>query len=274
MKKFLLIVSFVLLSLLPAFSAAWEIQQARHEYTQGAYSKCLNTLNTAIANSSYKDSEMYRLRGLVYMKLNSPVSAIKDFDVVIELNPSVEIYEKRAYTHLKIRDYNNALMDFCKTIDKSNKGELAVKGFKIIANDSNIPIDVRWDAYDYLSKFNQGRYGKGSAEHVIPMCKMLQLVVNLNENDKIFENKSKKELIEEARANFANRQNKSEDFDVNMGAEIALGYFEYAIGNKESGKKIVYGVINELKARDPNGDWAEFEQDAIKIFKALDTPGI
>lgn len=277
MKKFLLITSLMFLSLAPAFSAAWELQQARQEYTQGAYKKCLSTLNTAIANSTYKDPEMYRLRAKTYMKMNSPVSAIKDFDVVIDLKPTPENYNERAYANLKAQNYDNAVNDFSKTIDKTNKGKYAIKGLKIIANDNNISLDYRVAALYYLSCCYEGLYGKTSTECMISNFKIAQFIANADENDEIFKEKSKtkKEIIDEFRKKVSERTVEEDEACI-LGEEIAQGYFEYALGNKELGRKIVYGAINEMKSRKDFTlqEIQDHENTSIKIFKALDAPGI
>ena len=278
MKKILLTISLITLTLCPVFSASWEIQQARQEYAQGAYSKCLATLNAATTHGSENDVELYKLRAQAYMKLNSPISAIKDFDKAIELRPTWELYEQRGFANLKAKKYNETLEDFIKIIEVGDRSlgvtfvKEKVKNFKIIVNDNATPLAIKYQALQAIADINKAIYGNGSAEHLIPQLKIVQLIANLDENNKIFEKQSKKEFIEELRQD-SYKKNSSES-EYSMGREAAIGYFEYAVGNKELGKKIVYGVINEWKTRESDEYDKVIENDAVKIFKALDTPGI
>ena len=249
MKKLLIIIALLCLSI-PTFGASWQIQEAREYYAKGQYNQALNAITTAINSSNYEDVESYKIRADIYLKLNDKVNAIKDLTSAINNSNDKSLYLKRAYLYLSINEFEKAFYDFGSSMQKGN-GEStrsANIGYIKIAQNVKAPIYVRVQALEMISAIYA--YNNKLEEQTAAIMKMVQLIALAPENDMVFVKvieKPKSQAIVEIKKSIIS------SFDNNpVLNEIFEGWYEYAIGNKELGNKIINGTINEYQRRNPN----------------------
>lgn len=271
MKKFLLIVFLCTLFTLPAFSAAWQIQEARNYYTKGQYEQALSSINSAINSSSSNDPEAYKLRLNIYMKLGSEKylnEELNDVNTLLKLTNNKALYDARGHINLQLGNYEQAYKDFCSSLDKNNAKSTitANTGFITIAQDVKAPISIRISALDmiaYIYKVNDK-----TNDALAAVMKMVQLIALLPENDPIWANKnmSKEDGLNNLRNSFKEKLAQGNALAV----EFYEGLFKYAIGNKELGEKIINGVINECASRYGTTQANELRSMFNYVKKALD----
>lgn len=271
MKKILLSILCLLCFITTTNAAAWQMQQARQEYANGAYTKAIKTLTDAINSTNYVDVDAYKLRASAYIKLNSPVSAINDLNFVIQEQPTAENYNRRAWANIKAKKYWDAIEDFGETIKLDKTGNLAEKGLRYILNDKNIPIEHRIDAGRILSLLGQKKYGNLTPQQVIPFLKCLKIITDTDENNDYFKHKgsSKSNMIND----YVSLFDSSDSTESGLGNEIMQGYCIYITKDKILGKKIVNGVIKELKTKYPYDESMQsFCSDINKIMNTIENP--
>lgn len=282
MKKLCLTVLALCLFTLPTFSASWEVQDARKYYTNGQYSQALKNITSAIEGSNSNDPVAYDLRAKIYLKMNSPVSALKDLTKAIEILDNNGVYEsetvykifelanKKGDIYLQQKDYDKALIEYCyvisnkKYIPNLNRDkaifirDTSEKNLKNFINNKTIPDFPRTTAAYFLSLFYEGYYGTSSKKYIAAGVKLLQIIANADENCEYFAQKPKEKVMAEFKSNFYSSE------------EWLQGLYEYAIGNKVTGMKIVQGVLNETKARDGVNSYNEIKEYVDYILNVLD----
>ncbi len=289
MKK-LCIITFLAftLTILPVFSASWEIQDARNYYANGQYSQALKSISSAISGINSNDPIAYNLRAKIYQKMNSPISAINDLTKELEIltkgespnNETVkQIFEAlntRGDLYLKTNNYQNAIDDYIKIFKYSpNKNMINIveKNLKKIVNNKDIPAGYRITSASYISQIYDGLYGVDSIETIATIMKIIQIGANANENDILFKNSSKEEMLKTCRERIDEFYTsiKNQNREHLLGGEIAHGESEYAMGNKELGLKIINGALNEIKSTENINTYNSAKSDVDYVLKVLNT---
>ncbi|WP_053971143.1 hypothetical protein [Mangrovimonas sp. ST2L15] len=85
-------------------------------FNDGNYNQALSVCNDYI-NSNPNDEEAYTFRAMVYIELHEIKKAIKDYDIVLSLNPKYGYYYyQRGYWKFYLKDVIGAMEDFSKAI--------------------------------------------------------------------------------------------------------------------------------------------------------------
>lgn len=288
MKKLCIITFLFTLTILPVFSASWEIQDARNYYANGQYSQALKSVSNAISGINSNDPIAYNLRAKIYQKMNSPVSAINDLTKELEIltkkespnNETVkQIFEAlntRGDLYLKTNNYQNAIDDYIGIFKyplNKNIINTVEKNLKKIVNNKDIPAGYRITSASYISQIYEGLYGVDSIEAIATIMKIIQIGANANENDILFANSSKEEMLKITRERLEEdyTSNKDQNRQNMMGREIAHGEIEYAMGNKELGLKIINGTLNEIKSTENINTYNSAKSDVNYVLKVLNT---
>lgn len=281
MKKLCIITFLFTLTILPVFSASWEIQDARNYYANGQYSQALKSISNAISGINSNDPIAYNLRAKIYQKMNSPVSAINDLTKELEIltkkespnNETVkQIFEAlntRGDLYLKTNNYQNAIDDYIGIFKyplNKNIINTVEKNLKKIANNKDIPAGYRITSAGYISQIYEGLYGVDSIEAIATIMKIIQIGANAN-------NSSKEEMLKTCRERIDEfyTSNKNQNRELLLGGEIAHGESEYAMGNKELGLKIINGALNEIKSTENINTYNSAKSDVDYVLKVLNT---
>jgi len=301
MKKLLVILCTLFITT-AAYAAAWQLSQAKTEYSKGQYAQALKTIDSAISSSNYTEAEAYKLRAQIKIKMNNHASAIEDLTTAINEDPTAEMYKIRAWANLKVGNYEQAYDDAMKIITVGGKSYIrdGIICMQAVINNNNTPAYVKYDAYDTFAKIGQKVCGRSSVEFMIPSFRSYQVIANASENDKIFEKTPKNELIEMLRNKFKVPNTKRDpnrrilidnstypakeiyaddlsevpkelSYQERLSIEMTSGLLEYALGNKELGKKIVNGSINEIFISSP-GDKIKENTWLQAIYTGIDSP--
>lgn len=102
------------------------------QFSNGKYNDCINSLKLAKIYSQNLD-HIYHLLGLAYLKKNDYISAIKHFNIAInvyKLDIS-QIYYERGLARYYIKDYEGAVEDFNASVGQG----LNLNETKIVANE-------------------------------------------------------------------------------------------------------------------------------------------
>lgn len=288
MKKVLVILCTLFITT-AAYAAAWQLSQARTEYSKGQYAQALKTIDSAISSSNYTEAEAYKLRAQIKIKMNNHASAIEDLTTAINEEPTAEMYKIRAWANLKVGNYEQALDDTYKILELDGKGywKDVFICWQSIVNNNNTPAQVKFDVYSSLSRVEKNVCGNGSIEQSIPAFRAFREYANAGGDVEKLRNQFKvpntkrdpnrRILIDnstypakEIYADDLSEVPKELSYQDRLSLEMSSGLLEYALGNKELGKKIVNGSISESKTS--QNEKVRLTTWAQAIYTGIDSP--
>lgn len=132
MKKFLLIIGIIMLTLGPCAAASTKdaalnktlVEIGRLTNAQ-KYHDALTVVNEAIKQFP-NNAELYNSRGMILLFLDSPNAAMVDINKALAISPNVDSsYVSRGMCKYDLGDYKGALSDFNKAIELNPKNDSA-----------------------------------------------------------------------------------------------------------------------------------------------------
>lgn len=222
----------------------------------------LNLLNKLIPEEQTEEFDTHLLRAELYLKLNSPQTALKWLNVAassrIDRISKIEVYNKQADIYIKLKNYDKAFE--CYEIINSEKG------YERLYNIKETPLNIK-----VKSCLNLATKYKNEGYKIVlaPYLNIIKVISHADANDKYFTDtgKTKQENLLELK-DICNQKLENTKYK-----NFSNGLYEYALGNRSKAVNMLIQERKEiLKSVGNNQIMQEYVNDFLTgILKQIDS---